>query len=116
VLNIQYQQGASTPPAAQTISVVAVTRNLAYTATASANWIMVSPATTTTPAVETVSLTNLGSLTPGKVQANVTFTANDGDGPAQVVQVSLTVLPAPPAITAGGVTNAASELTGAGGS
>lgn len=93
-LSFTYQSGASTVPAAQSLSVFTQPSGLSFTATASSNgnWLGVSSTSSPTPGSVGVSV-SVGSLTAGTYQGTVAVAS----GSTSVsVPVTLTITAAPP--------------------
>jgi len=91
-LGFAYQVGGNVP-AAQSVQLTASDGSvLVFTAAASSsgNWLSVAPASGTTPATLSVSVSPAG-LAAGNYSGNITITAGTAGGPQTVVPVSLTV-------------------------
>jgi uncharacterized protein (TIGR03437 family) len=103
-LSFTMQAGGSAPPP-QNVAIASSGAPIGFTAASSAAWLTVSPASSTTPSSLQV-LVNPAGLATGSYSATITVTASGAANSPQVVSVSLTIQPQPPAITA--VSNAAS--------
>ena len=113
------QGGAN--PAAQTFDVTNTGGgSLSYTATESASWLTVSPASGAAPAALTATA-SIAGLAPGTYTAPITITAAGATGSPKTVDVTLTVNPATPVLavspaslsfsgTAGGASPAAQTV------
>ncbi len=109
-LNFSYMTGGSAP-AAQQIAVSGNGGTLAFTATASStgNWLVVSPASGTTPGTVSVSISGTG-LSAGNYTGAVVVNGASGATGSTTITVTLSVTTPLPTITK--VTNAASYATG----
>jgi uncharacterized protein (TIGR03437 family) len=90
-LSFTMPAGGSAP--AQNVNVSSSGAAFGYTATASANWIRVEPASGATPGQVAVSM-NAATLAQGTYQGTVTIVAPGAANSPQTVQVNLTVGPA----------------------
>ena len=99
-------------PAAQSVSITNTGGgSLSWTASASANWIGVSPPSGTAPATLSISV-NPAGLSPGTYGANVQIAATGATGSPTAVTVTLVVQASPSAPTITAVVNAASFQAG----
>ena len=95
-LSFSYQQGGS-PPAPQNVSVSSSVAPITYTVTASGgDWLSVAPTTGTTPGTVRVSAAGTG-LSPATYRGSIIIAGAGATNSPQTVNVSLQVLPAPPA-------------------
>jgi uncharacterized protein (TIGR03437 family) len=110
-LTFNYRAGDSAP-AAQTLTVSGGGASLAYSATAAStgNWLVVSPATGTTPGTVNVSISTTG-LSTGTYTGTVLVAGTGTASGSTTVNVTVNVTAPLPTITK--VTNAASYATGA---
>ncbi len=110
-LVFSYQAGQAAPPP-QTVTLASGTTGPSFTVSVSTgtggNWLTVSPLSGATPATLTVSVSPQG-MARGPYDGTITITA--GPGKPQVISVQLLV-DMPPQITASGVVNAASWVSG----
>jgi uncharacterized protein (TIGR03437 family) len=110
-LAFNYTVGASLP-AAQSVSITNTGGgSLSWTASASANWIGVSPPSGKAPATLSISV-NPAGLSPGSYGANVQIAATGATGSPAAVVVTLVVQASPSAPTIAAVLNAASFQAG----
>jgi uncharacterized protein (TIGR03437 family) len=110
-LAFNYTVGASLP-AAQSVSITNTGGgSLSWTASASANWIGVSPPSGTGPATLSISA-NPAALSSGSYGANVQIAATGAAGSPAAVVVTLVVQASPSAPTITAVVNAASFQAG----
>jgi uncharacterized protein (TIGR03437 family) len=99
-------------PAAQSVSITNTGGgSLSWTASASANWIGVSPPSGKAPATLSISV-NPAGLSPGSYGANVQIAATGATGSPAAVVVTLVVQASPSAPTIAAVLNAASFQAG----
>jgi hypothetical protein len=97
-LSFNYQSGGTTP-AAQNVAVTSSGAALSYSATASAAWLMATPAAGSTPGTLSVSV-NPSGLAVGSYNGTVSVAATGAANSPQQVSVSLTVTaPAAPNLT-----------------
>jgi uncharacterized protein (TIGR03437 family) len=110
-LTFNYQTGGSNP-AAQTITVSGGSSSLPFSATATStgNWLLVSPATGTTPGTVSVTV-NPSSLNTGSFTGTVTIAGTGSATGTTTVNVTLNITAPLPTLSS--VTNAASYATGA---
>jgi uncharacterized protein (TIGR03437 family) len=110
-LAFNYTVGASLP-AARSVSITNTGGgSLSWTASASANWIGVSPPSGTAPATLSISV-NPAGLSPGSYGANVQIAATGATGSPVAVAVTLGVQASPSAPTITAVVNAAGFQAG----
>ena len=95
-LQFAYMTGG-TAPAAQPIQIAASGGALSFTATSSASWLSVTPASGTTPASLSVSVAPAG-MSPGNYTGNIQITAAGASNSPISVAVTLTVTAVPPTL------------------
>jgi hypothetical protein len=93
-LSFSYQSGGAAP-AAQNVSLSSSGSALNYAAASSAAWLMVTPASGTTPGSLSVSVNPTG-LAAGTYTGNVTVTSSGASNSPQKITVTLGVTAAPP--------------------
>jgi hypothetical protein len=98
-------------PTPQTVQLSSTSGSLAWTAVSSASWLSASPAGGTTSASVPISV-NISSLGGGTYSGTVTITSLGAVNLVQVVNVSLTVVVPPPAISLSPTSMAFSAITG----
>jgi len=98
-LSFSYQVGGTTP-AAQNVSLSSIGTALSYTAATSATWLLVTPASGSTPGSLSVSVNSTG-LAAGTYTGNITVTSAGASNNPKTIPVTLTVTAAPlPNLTA----------------
>jgi uncharacterized protein (TIGR03437 family) len=109
-LTFTYQSGGAAP-APQTVELQASGQNANFTAAVSgATWLSVNPSSGMTPKPLVFAVTPSSGMAPGTYTATVTFSSPTA--PSQSMTVTLIVTAAPPTLSAAGVVNAASNLSG----
>jgi uncharacterized protein (TIGR03437 family) len=120
-LQFAYTTGGAVP-SAQSIQITnSGSGTLAWTATASASWLSVSPASGTAPSTLSISISP-ARLAAGTYSGNIQITSSGASNTPLSVVVSLTVTPAPPSLavapqalafnyTAGGAAPAAQSVS-----
>jgi uncharacterized protein (TIGR03437 family) len=93
-MSFAYQIGSASLPSAATVARASGGATVSITATTSANWLSVTPASGTAPWYLVVSV-NPAGLTAGTYHANVILTANAADSVQTLVPVTLTVTAEP---------------------
>jgi uncharacterized protein (TIGR03437 family) len=101
-LQFTYTAGGTAPggttPAAQSIQITNTgSGTLAWTATASASWLSVSPASGTAPSTLSISISTAG-LSAGTYNGNVQITSSGASNTPLSVGVTLTVTQVPPSL------------------
>jgi uncharacterized protein (TIGR03437 family) len=96
-LAFNYTTGGSVPAAASVQITNSGSGTLAWTATASAAWLTVAPASGTAPSALSVSLSPAG-LSPNTYTGNVLISASGASNTPFSIAVTLTVTQAPPAL------------------
>ncbi len=91
-LAFSFTQGGAAP-ASQTFTLASDGSPLAFTVAANQGWLVVSPASGTTPGTIAVSVQPQG-LTPGSYQGNITIQSKGSNNGQQTIGVSLAVLAA----------------------
>jgi uncharacterized protein (TIGR03437 family) len=112
-LTFNYQSGG-TAPAPQTVELQASGQNVNFTATVSgATWLSINPNSAMTPKPLVVTATPSPGMAPGTYTGTITFSSTSTPpAPSQSMTVTLVVTAAPPTVSAAGVVNAASDLSG----
>lgn len=120
-LQFTYATGATTPSAQSIQLTNSGSGTLAWTATASAPWLSVSPASGTAPSTLSVSISTAG-LSAGTYNGNIQISSTGASNTPLSVAVTLTVTQAPPSLaiapqaltfsyTAGGAVPAAQSVS-----
>jgi uncharacterized membrane protein len=115
-LTFKYQSGGPAPPP-QTVELQASGQNTSFSAEVSgATWLSVNPSSGMTPKPLAIAAAPAPSMAPGTYTGVITFSSSSSSSsPAaasQSMTVTLIVMAAPPAVTASGIVNAASNLGG----
>jgi uncharacterized protein (TIGR03437 family) len=96
-LAFSYTTGGTVPAAASIQIANSGSGTLSWSATASASWLTVSPASGTAPTTLSVSVSPAG-LSPGTYAGNVAISASGASNTPLSIAVTLTVTQAPPAL------------------
>lgn len=107
-LSYSYRMDGSAP-GSQSVQVTSSGAALSYTASSSANWLSVSPASGSTPATLTVSA-NTANLNPGSYNGTVTVNARTAGGATSTQSIAVTLTVSGPLPTITSVRNGASQM------